>query len=355
MKPEHQTVISQNLQQFSRITSLITKEWILERIGESNPSSTIIWMLTNTNSIYHKILERLEISLGYINFNSFSEEQIKRIKNSLKSEQEAHVIGVISELDFYALLVEHNISFEYEPKIVGHMSKVDFAIKIDEDAILIEVTALSQSDDKIKFSKTQKQLMDSIKKIELPYSVSFEIKELIPVQEIKKVKAYIRRAMEEGKEGEIHNPFQFFTKIQLKKYPNLNHAVVGTHWFGIEKVTPHIRNLLDRESDQLSINHKNVIIVNLFSYADEHFFYNATEGDLLMNFFVPKNPEVNVPEPYLSRANKNRFLDEKFNRRVNCVIGYNYLLESQKWICEHPNPNKPFTNIEKQRLNELFT
>ena len=346
--------ISENTEKFLLITLLVSKEWISEQIKNIH-SPPLIWMLTDNAGISYQILERLEQSLHFLDFEKLTNEQLLQIRNKLKSNGKENVFGIISELDIYAFLVENSIPFEYEPIIPGHKGRVDFSIRLENENILIEVTTLSQSDKDEKFDKSRTQLTEKIKGIELPYHISFGIKELIPISEIKKIKNYVYKAMLDGKEGELLNPFPFLTKIRLKKYQDLKRVIIGTHWSGVEDLAPHIRNVLNKKTNQLSKEHKNIIIINLLDYADEYFFYNAISGDEVMNFFIALKPDAKLPEPYLSRKNKDRFLQKNFNTRVNCVVGYRYFFNSQKWIGYHPKPNKSFTDIEKQKLSDLFS
>lgn len=355
MEQHHVENILANLERLPLLRTLISKEWVREKTNERRPLSTLIWMLTTPPYDYfYRYLYQLESNLNTIDFNSLQHAHIEDIKKRLKSKYEKDVIGVITELDVFAFFTRNNIPIVYEPSINNHTKNPDFYIILNKDKIYVEVFTLFKSQEDKDFENPITQLQQQIKKIKLPYHVSLGIDNL-PMDKIKEVKNFVYNAMKDEKEGTIDTAFPFVRRINLnKRKDGINRVIVSCHWNSVGDYTSRLRKVLQREAAQLPKNHKNLLIVNLFNFADDIEFYNALAGEEMLRFYVPKNPNEKFPEPDIIRNKSNRFLQPYINRRVNYVVGYKHFFNSERWMLPHPNPDFPFSKEENEIMERLF-
>ena len=349
-------LIKEHLENLPSIKKVLTESWLQEKFSEIKPTAKIIWMLTsnNLNPAYH-IVYNLERNLNQIEFEKLDSERRDSIANKLRSDDEKDVIGVISEIDIFVFFKRNNIPAVYEPKIEGHNKKVDFSIKINDEDILIEVSALNIGEDDKNMNNPIDEFVAKMRKIKAPFLLSVGFKENFSRQNIKELFNYSHKLLQEAKSVELENPLPYVTNIRLKEYPNHEGQVmVGTHHAGVRNDQSRVRKLLRRESEQLSKNHKNILIVNLHSYADDIDFGNALLGDEQLTLAIPKDPNSRDVKVFPTRSKSNRFLDENFNRRVNLVIGYKHIFDSKKWGALHKNPYKSFTKTEIDTLAKLL-
>jgi len=346
MRKEAFLSAKKNWSKQTNLHAFLGKDWIdsVESISDERVP-VLAWMLSGRGPPSTTIISRLDACIGQIKSIGFSSEQLSKVMAELQSRDEETFIGMFSELDCMAYFTERNFKVKYEPDIRGLEKLPDFAVNIDGRDVIFEVSSLQQSAPNSKRERIRHEIQKQIVKLPSQLSIFLSIKSDIEPNDIKPAVGFLKRLIKANKETELIEPIKGIQKARIRKLKhktNFTHLSTGWSWVG--DANKRLRQLIKRESKQLSKSTPNIIAVNLFNYARQKDFYNAFLGDEQYTMLIEKNTGRIVQEGW-TRNHKDKLFTPTKNRRITAAIGYKYIF-TPKNVILHNNPYLEFTEKE---------